>query len=194
MKTDQKFRIGCVVLAAGNAVRFKENKLLAEINGKTMIERALEAVPREELCEVVVVTQYVSIEKLVEEYGYRTVINEYPERGLSRSVRLGTEEIRERCEGIVYLVSDQPRLKRESVSKMLEVFREHPESIVGMSCNGKRGNPCVFPKQFFGELCSLSGDRGGRVVIEEHEDAFIPFEVDGDELMDVDFPDDLPVN
>ncbi len=34
-------------MAAGNAARFGENKLAAMVNGKPLIEHALEAIPRE---------------------------------------------------------------------------------------------------------------------------------------------------
>ena len=40
-----EIKIGCVLLAAGNSVRFGENKLLTEIDGRLMIERALDAIP-----------------------------------------------------------------------------------------------------------------------------------------------------
>jgi molybdenum cofactor cytidylyltransferase len=193
MRTDREVRIGCVILAAGNAARFGSNKLFAEIDGKTMIERAFEAIPKENLCGVIVVTQYDDAVRLAQSCGFEYVINTRPELGLSRSVRLGTEALMDRCDGILYLVADQPRLTRGSVDRMLEVFRENPERIVSLGSGGRRGNPCIFPKRFFGELCRLSGDRGGRAVIERHEDSSVLVEVDGDELMDVDFPEDLPV-
>ena len=193
MKTSDRLSIGCVILAAGNSVRFGENKLLTRIGEKTMIEHAFEAVPADELCAVAVVTQYESIEKLAESYGFQCIINRHPERGQSHSVILGTTALEDHCDGILYQVADQPRLKRESVSRMLDVFREHPDSIVGMSSGGRRGNPCIFPKVYFDELCRLSGDSGGRTVIERHEDELILFEVSADELTDIDTPDDMPV-
>ena len=54
----EKLRIGCVVMAAGNASRFGRNKLAAEVDGKTLLRRALEAVPPGRFCRVAVVTQY----------------------------------------------------------------------------------------------------------------------------------------
>ena len=62
-----EIKIGCVLLAAGNSVRFGENKLLTEIDGRLMIERALDAIPADKLCDIVVVTQYDSVKKLAEE-------------------------------------------------------------------------------------------------------------------------------
>ena len=38
-------RVGCVVMAAGNGARFGSNKLLAELEGRSLIRRALDAVP-----------------------------------------------------------------------------------------------------------------------------------------------------
>ena len=180
-----------MILAAGNSTRFKENKLLATVNGKSMIECALEAVPAEKLFSAMVVTQYDSVAALAERFGYQTVINHHPEWGLSHSVKLGTEALKDDCDGILYQVADQPNLKRESISGMLDVFCSHPDHIVSMSSNGKRGNPCVFPKAYFDELCRLSGDKGGRSVIEHHEDQLILFEVCAEELADIDTPEDM---
>ena len=51
-------KLGCVLMAAGNARRFGENKLSAPLDGRSLILRALEAVPSEKFETVVVVTQY----------------------------------------------------------------------------------------------------------------------------------------
>ena len=40
-------KLGCVVLAAGNARRFGENKLASALRGRSLILRALEAIPAE---------------------------------------------------------------------------------------------------------------------------------------------------
>lgn len=191
MKTDNQIMIGCVILAAGNSLRFGSNKLLTDISGKPMIERALDAIPAEKLSDIIVVTQYDRIAELADQRGFRTIINRHPELGLSRSVLLGTTALMEHCDGILYQVADQPWLKRESISRMIDVFREHPDRIVSMSSGGRRGNPCIFPKAYYDELCALSGDKGGRAVIERHEDHLILFEVSAVELTDVDTPKDI---
>lgn len=191
VKTSDQLTLGCVILAAGNSTRFGDNKLLVEINGKMMIERALEAIPAERFSAVAVVTQYESIVHLAERYGYRAIVNRNPELGISHSVMLGTNALKDTCDGILYQVADQPWLRRGSVSSMLNLFCENPERIVSMSSDGKRGNPCIFPEKHFDELCRLSGDRGGRAVIKRHEDDLILFEVSASELTDIDTPRDI---
>ena len=54
-----QLRIGCVVMAAGNARRFGENKLAVQVQGKALFHRALEAVPAEQFDRTVVVSQYL---------------------------------------------------------------------------------------------------------------------------------------
>ena len=84
-------KIGCVVLAAGNARRFGSNKLNATVEGESLIRRALEAVPVG--LAAVVVSQYPDILALAGEYGFAAVRNNRPDLGLSLSVRLGLEQL-----------------------------------------------------------------------------------------------------
>ena len=63
-------KIGCLIMAAGNARRFRENKLAAVYRGKSLIRRALEAVPKELFHKVTVVTQYSEIEEMAQEFGF----------------------------------------------------------------------------------------------------------------------------
>ena len=42
---EHKPTLGCVLMAAGNARRFGQNKLSAALDGRSLILRALEAVP-----------------------------------------------------------------------------------------------------------------------------------------------------
>lgn len=180
-----ELRIGCLVMAAGCGSRFGRNKLEAEVDGKSLLRRALEAVPIGEFHRVTVVTQYDGAAVLAESFGFDVVRNDRPQDGLSRTVRLGTEAMAD-CDAILYQVADQPLLERGTVRRELEFFRAHPDCIVGLSHNGVRGNPCVFPRRFFPELTALEGDVGGNVVIRAHPEALLLFEAPAAELRDVD--------
>ena len=178
-------KIGCVVLAAGNARRFGSNKLKAEVDGESLIRRALEAVPSGLV--TVVVSQYPEILALAGEYGFAAVLNDQPGLGLSRSVRLGLEQLLD-CDGVLFLVADQPWLKRDSAEALAALWAQNPGKIAAMAHDGIRGNPCLFPARFYPELLELTGDRGGSAVIRRHEDALILLETDALELADVDTP------
>lgn len=176
-------KIGCVVMAAGNGQRFGENKLAALVDGKPLIRHALEAVPTD--LETVVVTQYPEILSIAEEFGFHTILNTHPDWGISHTIELGTEHL-SHCDGILYMVSDQPMLRKGSVEQIVSLWRIHPDRIVGASHNGVRGNPNLFPKEYFPALCSLEGDRGGGSIIRKNEDRLLLVEIHKNELSDVD--------
>lgn len=180
-----KLQIGCIVMAAGNATRFGENKLEIDFNGKSLIRRAMEAVPVSMAKTVIVVTQYPEIMQLAEEFGFTAVENRRPDWGISHTIRLGLEHS-ETWDAALFMVSDQPMLQKDSISDMLAFYTQHPDHIVGMSHSGVRGNPCVFPKSFFPELLQLHGDHGGNQVIRHHLQRLLCFEVPAIELTDVD--------
>ena len=182
--------LGCLVMAAGSGRRFGGNKLAADLDGKTLIRRALEAVPAAQFTAVTVVSQYEDIEALAGQFGFAAIHNDRPDLGLSHTIRLGTEAMRT-CDGILYMVADQPKLCQETVARLVEVFRQHPDKIVGAGHDGRRGNPNLFPAKFFGELMAITGDHGGSSVIRAHEDALLLVETDAEELFDCDTPEAL---
>lgn len=188
MNSTATYRIGCIVMAAGNAARFGENKLAAVVNGKSLIHRALETVPTERVTETVVVTQYRAVEQLALQFGFTVLQNAHPDWGISHTIRLGTEFLRDRCDALLYLVSDQPMLTRASVAAAIDRYREVPDRIVALAHGGVRGNPCIFPARFFPELMALQEDHGGNTVIRRHESDLVLVEVPSVELEDVDTP------
>ncbi len=188
MKHDGK--PGCVVLAAGSASRFGGNKLTAAVEGIALIRRALSAVPAERFSRVAVVTQYPEIRDLAEAFSFTPVWNDAPEAGVSRSIALGLGAIGD-CPGALFLVADQPLLRRESVNALVTLWGEKPEGIAALGHRGVRGNPCLFPARLFPELLALTGDRGGAAVIRRHEDLLSLLEVDPRELQDADTPEAL---
>ena len=158
-------RIGCVVMAAGT----EQARLLRPYNGKALIARALDAVPPE----------------LARARGFAVLPNEQPARGISRTIRLGTQAL-SGCDGILYLVADQPRLTRASLQKIADAWRAHPDRIAAAMCGERRGNPNLFPAKYFPELCALEGARGGTRVIRAHSESLLPVQLPERELADCD--------
>ncbi|WP_295583076.1 nucleotidyltransferase family protein [uncultured Oscillibacter sp.] len=184
---NKPLKTGCVVMAAGNARRYGENKLAASLQGRSLIRRALEAVPPEAFDAVVVVTQYPEIIQLAKEFHFAAVHNPHPEYGISHTIALGLTGLRD-CDGAAFLVSDQPLLRRESVAALAALWRRQPEKIAALAHGGVRGNPCLFPARLFPELLALEEDHGGNTVIRRHEADLVLLEVDPQELADVDSP------
>lgn len=186
----ENYKLGCVVTAAGFSKRFGGNKLLVQLNGKSIIRHTLDAIPSELFSCVAVVTQYREIAEIAEEYGFMTVFNDTPEQGISSSVKLGVCALAD-CDAIMFTVADQPMLKKESIRNEVNFFLLHRDNIVAAAHNGKRGNPCIFPGEFFCELKELQGDVGGSAVIKKHTDRLLLFELEKEQLADIDNKSDL---
>lgn len=178
--------VGCVLMAAGSGSRFGENKLAALYREKPLYIHALAAIPADMLYKVVVVTQYDEIRLAAELRGYKAVLNLQPELGISRTIALGLSELSD-ADAAMFLVCDQPRLTANTVRRELELFQKSPGRIVALGDGERRGNPAVFPREFFPELRGLSADSGGSEVIRRHEERLLLMQVDDPaELFDVD--------
>lgn len=179
-------KIGCVILAAGSGSRFGGDKLSALFRGRPLYEHAIDAVPESVLPQTVVVSGKEDILRAAEARGLATVRNDRPELGISRSVRLGTEALMH-CDGLLYMVGDQPLLSRNTVEMLINAFIENFDHIIApIDKNEQMGNPCLFPARFFPELCALEGDRGGKRVIRAHPEAVRTVTVPPQELIDTD--------
>ena len=177
-------KIGCIVMAAGNARRFGSNKLDARVEGKTLLRRALEAVPAACFDRVAVVTQYPRGMDLAREMGFLPVENSRPDLGLSHTIALGMAHMQD-MDGVMFQVSDQPLLRRDSVERLVEAFRRHPDRL---EHGWLKGRASLFP-----ELTALEGDHGGSAVIRRHPDLLLLVEAPPQELTDVDTPQALEV-
>lgn len=186
-----KHKIGCVLLAAGDAKRFGENKLNRKFEGKSLIDRAIDAIPADKLHKIVVVSQYEQVLKKAEDKNYISIKNTHPDYGISHSIELGLSAS-DTCDSVMFMVSDQPLLSKESISNMIDFYLDNLGYIVGMGFGGTRGNPCIFPSSFYNELYNLREDHGGSTIIRLHEDKLKIFEAQHpDELSDIDTKEDL---
>lgn len=59
-----------------------------------------------------------------------------------------------------------------------------------MACtilNNKTGNPCIFSRKYYQELMKITGDKGGKQIINRHPDDVVYLEIkDARELVDID--------
>lgn len=180
-------RIGCVILASGESVRFGSNKLLADFGGKPMLTHLLDALPSGLQC--VVVTRSEAVRALAEAQGLPCILHHLPE--VRDTIRLGLEAL-SGTQGCLFCVGDQPLLTRETLQKVLAEYAAYPDSIVRAAFEGREGNPAIFPPTLYGELCELREGEAGVTVIRRHADRVRTVEAGfAEELTDADTPDTL---
>jgi len=66
------------------------------------------------------------------------------------------------------MLGDQPLITARIIDTLIETWRETGKRIVAPLYAGKRGNPTLFAASLFPELLEVTGDEGGRRVVERH--------------------------
>ena len=184
-------RLGCVVMANGEARRFGRQKLLEPLHGKAVVLHALDALFSPAL-DVVVVSRWPEVRRVCAESG--AAVAEPAGALQSDTVRAGVRALGPRA-GYLFAQGDQPLLSAQSVDALVREFWAHPGCVARLAWHGEAGSPVVFPGALASALCALSGDVGGGALI--RRDAALARGVRlvearrAAELMDVDTPEDL---
>ncbi len=183
-----------IVLAAGSASRFGSNKLLADVQGKPLYRYMIEKLERLSAFPRILVTGYEEIAEAAEKIGVCTVLNQEPELGISHSLKLGLEQCRKRCpsvKGVLFSVCDQPALSLATMMELPRLAINRPGMILVSAHGNHTGNPVLWDQIYFSELEQLSGDIGGKSVMERHLKKRQLVEIGEEELKDIDRKVDL---
>lgn len=187
--------VGGVVLAAGRSTRFEGgNKLLAEVDGVPIVRRAAETLCRSAVDEVVVVVGHEAdrVTEALDGLDVETRRNGDYDEGQSTSVRTGVDLARrDDWEAVVFALGDMPFVRPATVDALRDAYEAGEGTIVAPAYEGKRGNPVLFGEEHFDPLESVTGDRGGRRLIEESGDAVLVETDDPGVTRDVDYEADL---
>ncbi len=178
------------LLAAGSSTRFGSNKLLYKKNGKPLFLNMFDKIDTFSTCGKIVVTGYEEIKEKALEYGFTTVVNKSPEKGISESVKLGLRQIlsdNPETKAVMFVVCDQPELSEKTMYSLMVRHGMNEELICCPEADGRIGNPVIFGKKFFAELKELVGDIGGKSVVKKHMSEVITISAAGDELKDMDY-------
>lgn len=185
-------KIGCIIMASGLSSRFGSNKLLTEFNGRSLINIVLDNT-KDFVSDVETIRLVLTRTKEVFDYcGQKdiwSIIHELPNR--NDAVKLGVEQIMD-CDACLFIASDQPLLKKESIKGLVLNFLEHGKGIYRLSYEGQVGNPILFSKEYYKELMKLPDKRGGAYLCTKYpEDVRYVSASSKWELYDIDTPDDL---
>lgn len=207
----ENMKIGMILLAAGYSRRFGSNKLLYEIEGRPMYLRTLDQLiqagkelaedkkenkrkeknsrPQKQalVLETAVVTQYQEIKEAAKSQGVTVLINHHPEKGISSSLKTGLEYFKD-TDACLFAVADQPWLTSGTIAGLVSLFLKSGKGIACVSKEKQPGNPCIFTRKYYPQLMALTGDKGGKRVLNAHLEDTAFFEAaDSRETADMDF-------
>ncbi len=185
-----------IVLAAGRSTRMGgPNKLLAELSGKKLVRIATEQALASRASEVIVVTGHQAelVEQALEGLKVKFVRNPDFAGGLASSVKAGITAVPHTADGALICLGDMPLIDAKLMDRLIETFDPDRGNLIAIPvADGRRGNPVLWSRRFFGELLTLDGDVGARHLIAKHAEAVAEVPVDGEgAFLDIDTPQAL---
>src|SRR3954452_20722951 len=113
--------IAGIVLAAGAGTRFGGRKQLAELDGRPLLEHALEAMESAPVARRLVVlgADADEIRAGVDLHGAEPVVCEDWAEGQAASLRAGVAALGADCDAALVVLGDQPRISPDAVARVV---------------------------------------------------------------------------
>jgi molybdenum cofactor cytidylyltransferase len=196
IEPDDNRHVSAVVLAAGRSTRMGgPNKLLAELDGKKLVRIVTEQALASKAKDVIVVTGHQAelVEKALAGLQVKFVRNPDFASGLASSVKAGISVVPKQADGAVICLGDMPMISADLIDRLIDAFAPDRGNLITVPVSdGRRGNPVLWSRRFFGELAVLDGDVGARHLIAKHNEAVAEVPVEGDgAFLDIDTPQGL---
>ena len=87
-------------------------------------------------------------------------------------------------------MADQPMVTTGMIRTIVHTHRRTFAPACVPICEGKRGNPVLFDKTLFHELCVLHGDTGGEELIEKYSNEIVSVPTEKGALAEINTPED----
>ncbi len=174
-------KISMIIPAAGSSTRHPPNKLLDKIGDKTVIEQTIESYLNHDF-EILLITGHdyermteaisLSIKKQI-----KIIKNNQYQDGLSESIKLGVESTQINCDYFGFSLGDKPFIQKETIDTILNELKTNRSKILIPTFQGIHGHPAFFSQIYRDELLNISGDSGGRELLNTHKDNITYFPV-----------------
>jgi len=198
----KKHRVLALVLAAGFSNRYgPKDKRKAQLGGTTLLGVTIENI-RQHLPNVaVVIRPEDSPRELGIPRGTPVIRAANAANGMGASIadaismlmanrELLKHNTNKRTEAIGLFLGDMPLIAEETFRTLTERVREN--RIVRPVCDGKQGHPVLFGRDFWPQLTTLTGDEGGKRILQQAQEFVDLVDVaDRGILQDIDTPEQL---
>ncbi len=181
-----------VVLAAGSSTRMGRNKLLLELDGESLLRRAVSRAVAANLDPVIVVVGFEADRVLEELAGlpHTAVVNPDYQQGLNRSLQTGIRAVPLVAAGVLVMLADMPHVTTEMIATMGLRYRQTGARLVISDYDGVLAPPMLYGRSLFGELEAMRGSGCGKDVVRRHRSEAEVVSWPATALADLDLPED----
>lgn len=192
MPSDRTGPVAGVVLAAGASTRMGHNKLLFELEGETLLRRAVRRGAEAGLDSVIVVLGHEAdrAREALAGLACQLIVNADYTRGINSSVRAGIRAIPQDAVAAVVVLADMPFVTTSMIATLVKRFRESTAPLVVSDYGGVNAPPALYARSLFDELLSMEGEGCGKHVIKRHRNEALSVSWPADALTDLDVPED----
>ena len=175
-----------IILAAGSSSRMGggRHKLLLPLDGRPVLAHVIEATLTSQARPIIIVLGHQADQVRLQIKPYIThpditlIDNADYLQGMSTSMHMGLQKLitsdykkaqsSYQVDSALILLGDQPMMTPRVINALITAYRETGKRIVAPLYGGKRGSPVLFDMSLFPELLEVTGDEGGRTVLERH--------------------------
>ncbi len=183
-----------IVLAAGTSRRMGRFKLLLPWRGRPVLGHVLEAARASAIDHRILVLGHeaAAVRAALDLGGFTVLDNPDYLAGQSTSMLVGLLAAPAGCTGYLFLLGDQPGITAAFIDGLLARHAAEPDRILVPIVGGRRTSPVLFPADLRQALLAVTGDQGGRPLLDAHRDRVRAVPVDDPALLrDLDEPEDL---
>jgi molybdenum cofactor cytidylyltransferase len=192
-----------IILAAGSSSRMGggRHKLLLPLDGRPVLAHVIDATLASQARPIILVLGHQADQVRSQIKPYTThpditlVENAGYLQGMSTSMRMGVQMLlsygykkstsSSQVDSALIILGDQPMITSQVIDTLITAYRATGKRIVAPLYSGKRGSPVLFDVSLFPELLQVTGDEGGRTVLEHHRQEVELVEI-GDALANYD--------
>ena len=193
-RSPAKAGVAGVVLAAGTSTRMGSNKLFLEIDGETIVHRAVRRAIEAGLDPVIVVVGHEAdrTREAIDKLRCRPIFNPNFEAGVNSSLRAGIYAVSETAaQAAVVILADMPFVTSEMIATLVDEYQQGTAPLVVSDYEGVNAPPVLYDRSLFPELAMSEGQGCGKHVVKRHRDEARSVAWPAAALADLDVPEDV---
>jgi len=180
-------KVSATILAAGQSSRMENgNKLLLPINEIPMISHICNTVLTAGLDPVVVVTGFESdlVTQAIPTGINDIIYNSHWQSGMASSIYEGLSALPQNVDGNMIVLGDMPMISKDTLTLLIDEFiMLNGQHIIYPIYEERQANPVIFPKKYFQEILSSTGDRGCKKVLKQYPDDVVGVSIGSPEVV-----------